>query len=611
MLATTLLLLGACSATPQEELVDRTPRNVSMKPATPAPAAVKEIPDLDDKWAKRDPIAKRFENMSFKADGASARFQRYISKTLEARGFNVDLSTLAAANAQTDGEWWDQAIDKPLRPGRTTLELKLEDVVATAAAESAQVKSFGVLPAIRQTAVREAEGRFTPEVFGEARAQTGNDPATAPGLVRNSDRLRRDDGTLEFGLRGRLRTGAEVTLAQRFGYVDTNSTDFDPGEQSESRTSLTLIQPLLRGSGLTHNAAPTRIARLDTEISQYELVRQLENFLLEVERAYWNLYSTRAEYFLMQQLAGHGTRLASQASARADIDADPALIIRAEAARDRWQANVIRAETAVSNAQYRLAALTSAPEMRASDAEFITISPPNAVSPTIGRDAVLLEVLERRPELRQAFLQYEAATLREGVAANEDLPELDLVLEGTLSGNADDDRFADAANDSEAGGLVGLRFSIPLGYDERAARYERRRLETIQQRHQAQSAISTILLEVEVSANEYAVAARDLSEQRRAHVAAQRELDAVRAQWEDGAGFATRGLALSELLNAYERINERERSVAVARATLAVSAANFNRSRGVLLDRWGVEVGPARGVRGETVYRVNSIRSGR
>lgn len=582
-----------------------------MKPATPPPPAVADVPELDDKWAKRDPIAKRFENMSFKAEGASSRFQRYISKTLEARGFNVDLSTLATANAGVDGEWWEQAIEKPLRPGRTTLELKLEDVVTTATAESAQVKSFGVLPAIRQTAIREAEGRFTPELFGEARAQAGNDPATAPGLVRNSDRLRRDDGTLEFGLRGRLRTGAEVTLAQRFGYVDTNSTDFDPGEQSESRTSLTLIQPLLRGSGLTHNAAPTKIARLDTEISQYELVRQLENFLLEVERAYWNLYSTRAEYFLMQQLAGHGTRLASQANARADIDADPALIIRAEAARDRWQANVTRAETAVSNAQFRLAALTGAPEMRASDLEFVTISPPDAVSPNIGRDAVLLEVLERRPELRQAFLQYEAATLREGVAANEDLPELDLVLEGTLSGNADDARFGDAAGDSEPGGLIGLRFSIPLGYDERAARYERRRLETIQQRHQAQSAISTILLEVEVSANEYAVAARDLSEQRRAHAAAQRELDAVRSQWDEGAGFATRGLALSELLNAYERINERERSVAVARATLAVSAANFNRSRGVLLDRWGVEVGPARGVRGETVYRVNSIRLGR
>lgn len=593
-------------------MIERPPQNLSLEAPDPAPPPrpADVIPEIDDNWAERDLFAKRFENMSFQSDGLASRFRVYIAKTLEARGFNIATARLSAAdaNAGAEREWWDDAIFAPIDKTRPTLELNLDDVVATATQESEQVKSFGVLPAIRQTAIREAEGRYTPEAFAEARAQAGNDPATAPGLVRNSDRLRRDDGTFEFGLRSRLKTGAEVTLAQRFGYVDTNSTDFDPGEQAESRTTLTLIQPLLRGGGLVHNEAPVRIARLDTEISQYELVRQLENFLLEVERAYWNLYSTRAELFLLQSLADHGDRLARQAEARADIDANPALVIRAEAARDRWRADVVRARTAVDNAQFRLAALTNDPSMRGSNAEFVTATPPLAVSPEVSREQILQEVLERRPELRQAFLQYEAATLREGVAANESLPELDLVLEGSLSGNAPNSRFDDAADDSEPGGLVGLRFSIPLGYDERAARYERRRLETVQQRHQAQSAISTILLEVEVSANEYAVAARDLAEQRRARAATQRELDAYAAQWEEGAGYATRGVALSELLDAYERINDRERSVAVARATLAVAAANFNRARGVLLDRWGVEIRPVGGVRGETVFRVNAVQ---
>ena len=85
------------------------------------------------------------------------------------------------------------------------------------------------------------------------------------------------------------------------------------------------MQPLLRGSGLDVNNAPTELAELDTKIAQYELVRQLENHLLEVERAYWALYTARANLFLSRHLAGHGRRLVQQAAARQEVDGDPTL----------------------------------------------------------------------------------------------------------------------------------------------------------------------------------------------------------------------------------------------------------------------------------------------
>ncbi|MEM9063603.1 MAG: TolC family protein, partial [Pseudomonadota bacterium] len=266
----------------------------------------------------------------------------------------------------------------------------------------------------------------------------------------------------------------------------------------------------------------------------------------------------------------------------------------------------VRAEAAVKNAQFRLAALTNAPELTQSQAELVTLSPPDAVSPKIGRDVILDQMLERRPEVQQAFLQYEASALREGIAANEQLPELDLVLEGVLSGNSDDRDFGGAATDSELGGLIGVRMSIPLGYDERDARYERRRLETIQQRHQTRSALSTVVLELEVSASEYAVAAKDLDFRRRARVDAQRELSALKVQWEDGSGTDTPSTTLESLIGAHERAADQEKAVAEARATLAVAAANFSRARGVLLDRWGIDIAPTDGVRDESIYRLNA-----
>ncbi|MEL6267470.1 MAG: hypothetical protein AAFR52_17790, partial [Pseudomonadota bacterium] len=87
----------------------------------------------------------------------------------------------------------------------------------------------------------------------------------------------------------------------------------------------------------------------------------------------------------------------------------------------------------------------------------------------------------------------------------------------------------------------------------------------------------------------------------------QRELEALRVQWEDGSGFQAPSSTLDDLLGAHERVSQEEQAVARARATLAVAAANFSRARGVLLDRWNVEVAPTTGVRDETIYRANAL----
>lgn len=609
--AVSLGALSNCEKVAQDQILGENapPERVSLEKIDPPPSAhADDVEEIDENWADRGLVAARFDNMIDRGDEAEQRFRTYLAQLITARGFALETEGLteAEANAGAQAEWWDDDLYRPMTGGPEATGFRLDDLIRRTVTDAHQVKAFGMLPAIRQTAVREAEGRFTPEAFGEAQISRVDDPATSPALTAGEDRLLSTEGAFEVGVRGLLRTGAEVTLAQRFSAIDTNQTDFVPGEQADSRTTLTIVQPLLRGSGLDLNNAPTRVAELDTKIAQYELIRQLENHLLEVERAYWGLYAARANLFLSRHLADHGRRISGQASARQDVDGDPTLPIKARAARSAWETDIVRAEAAVKNAQFRLAALTNAPELTQSQAELVTLSPPDAVSPKIGRDVILDQMLERRPEVQQAFLQYEASALREGIAANEQLPELDLVLEGVLSGNSDDRDFGGAATDSELGGLIGVRMSIPLGYDERDARYERRRLETIQQRHQTRSALSTVVLELEVSASEYAVAAKDLDFRRRARVDAQRELSALKVQWEDGSGTDTPSTTLESLIGAHERAADQEKAVAEARATLAVAAANFSRARGVLLDRWGIDIAPTDGVRDESIYRLNA-----
>ena len=90
-----------------------------------------------------------------------------------------------------------------------------------------------------------------------------------------------------------------------------------------------------------------------------------------------------------------------------------------------------------------------------------------------------------RPEINQAFLQLRAATIREKMQRNELLPELNLVLQGSLGG-LDGGRLtaAPTARQYNTGGPgygAGFVFSFPLENNIARARLERRRLELRQQ----------------------------------------------------------------------------------------------------------------------------------
>ncbi|MEM7284522.1 MAG: hypothetical protein AAF438_23230 [Pseudomonadota bacterium] len=260
-----LILCAACQPVPQDEILgaNRPPARVVLDEQSQAAADDDEpieIPGVDDKWANDDQISARTDNMINRADDVSGNFRHYVDQIVTERGFSLETESLsrADANVGAKSEWWDDDIYKAMLPGEQPLGIGLEEFISRAVRDSHQIKSFGLLPAIRETAVREAEGRFTPEAFAEARYQRVNDAATSPALTAGADRLLSDEGTLEIGIRSRIKTGAELTIAQQFSAIETNQTDFIPGDQARSQTTITLLQPLLRESGLSYNSAAPR-----------------------------------------------------------------------------------------------------------------------------------------------------------------------------------------------------------------------------------------------------------------------------------------------------------------------------------------------------------------
>lgn len=627
---TTILALAACAETPIVPGDRDIPRPAGFSPSVAeevnannagenltsdqARQRVDEFRVSKDSASQQWPVDtityKGFRNPGQRAIYLRRALGRYALIQAKESGTGVSLQRVRqAAGTSTPGtasEWWTGAIHKTdLTPHERNRAVSLPEVVNSTIRNSHQIAAFGDLPAIRGTAIQEARGRFVPEFFAEISKTRENDRATSPAIAAGAARAITDEEEAEFGVRSRLLTGGEVSVSQRFTTTDTNRTSYIPAEQTESRTTISLVQPLLRGSGVGHNDSPRRIANMDTQIATEEFRRQSEAHLLEVERAYWNLYVARAVFIQKSHLAGHGHRLASQVRSRVDIDADPVLVNRAASLAAQWRADSVRAKSAVDNAEFRLSALVNDPKLSAAKIELMPASAPNGALALLKTEDTIEDIFVNRPELQQAILQYEAALLREGMAANESLPELDLVLEASASGGTDGSSLSGAFQDKSNGygHVVGLKFSVPLGFDERDARYKRRRLETIQQERQVLSVISTILAEVDVSANEYIIATQDLTAQRQFQRAAQRDLNTLRNRWNDGIGDD--GIAImSALLSSYQQVQAAEQAVATARATREISAANLARARGVLLKRWGLKTDIRKDIRDQPTYKI-------
>jgi outer membrane protein TolC len=560
---------------------------------------------------------RRGDNAGFRTDELGKRFETYVRQIAAARGFTTSL------NEKTSGEgafaanvaWWTSALRSSVR-SNGSMPQSYSDLVGQALANSLQLGVFAELPAIRSTGVEEAKGRFKAEFFTEARYSDRNEPTTSIAQTRGSERLTDSDLSTEFGVRSRLKTGGELTVAQRFSDYSTNQVEYNPREQARSRTVVGLVQPLLRESGTVYNNSIQKIAELETTASLQEFSRQAESHLLEINRTYWTLYLARSIYLQQKKSRDAVADIVSRIASRENVDSATLQVSRARAALADRDSELVRAKSAISNSEARLKALINSPELNAvgSSAEIIPTDMPRYDMSDITEADLVQDALNLRPEIQQSFIAYRTALLREGMAANESLPQLDLVMEGSLSGRDADWKLGGAFGngvDHKPGYQVGVRLAVPLGKDERKVRYERRQIESNQQSLQVRAAVETVMLELEVSANEYGVAHREMLRRADSVKFALEDQRVLRERWSAGISAGQSGtdglVYLDQLLNAQERVASAERQFSEAQVTYQVSSANLARARGKLLSDLGLKVAQVANEKGLPVYKLMKL----
>ena len=514
------------------------------------------------------------------------------------REMNQDSGVGVGAPTPLVESWWDPHVQNSLRDVQP-MPADLHTLLYLAVHNSNQIKIAKADPLIRETAVAEADSAFDwVRYLDSAWNDTSEPVGNALTVGGNENRFEDQIFQATAGVRRTTRHGGQLDISQRFGWQDNNSQFFIPDNQATGRLTVSYTHPLLRGRGLAYNNSIVFLAQIDTEVAGDEFLAILQDELLEITRAYWNLYLERATLSQQMRLYLSTKEVVQTLSARQAVDTQGTQLILASSALENRRADLIRARTAVTNSETRLRGMINAPELGNSDElELIPVEPLPAFFHSTDLQNEIHVALQSRPELRAAVQQVKAGSIRLGVAQHELLPVLNLVTQGFLSGLEGDSDFGEALGDQFSLGRpsysVGVQYELPVGNRLARARVCRRQHELTQLQTEYSRALQTVQTEVDIAVRELNTSYREIRAKGRALVAAEAEVETIRQRWQrmiDGSGTAS--LNLESLLRAQERVTAAEREFVTSRLTYSLSVVNLKRANGTLLQSESISVTP-------------------
>jgi len=486
--------------------------------------------------------------------------------------------------------WWQEMVAGPIGFSKRTLPVDLNGLTQTALACSPLVKSILTEPQIRRSDLVVVDAEFDTTAFIEGNFADINEPVGSL-LTTGNDATRFLDQTFSSsaGLRKRARAGGSLEVVQRGGFQSNNSSLLDPNPQGTTRLEINFTQPLLKDRGRAVNNTRVLLAQIDLEMTKSDVRAELEKHLVDVTRAYWDLFGARAGWLQRNRLLQGAVDLHRVLLARDGVDSQKRQVLRAEVAVASRRSDLIRAETKIRNSQARLRVLTGDPRLVQSTAWELTPqeSPLSAPVRLSTREATIT-ALDNRPDIAKSIRQIQAVSARVGAARNQVLPRLDMILSTYVAGlDARRDTFGAFINqfsDGRPSYAAGLLFEVPLENRASRARLERSRWELTRAIHDFQQTTDVAFTEVEVAVRETRTALGEMVTKQQAIEAATHEVNYLNERWRllpDPNESAV--LLIENLLDAQERLADEERGFVQAQISYAMSWVQLRQAMGVLL----------------------------
>jgi outer membrane protein TolC len=485
--------------------------------------------------------------------------------------------------------WWSQESTKKIVAGRTQIPVSLDSLIQSALQNSPHIQVAATEPHIRQTSVFEEASQFDWLSYLETKYDDQNDPiGNTLTTGDNSTRFKQQEWYGRGGVKRKTGLGGEIDISQRLGYLDNNSRFLIPPDQGSSRLELSYRHPLFKGSGRSVNESLIVLANIDFRSASDDFLAELQSHLADVTETYWELVRSRSEYRQREKLLRSAEAVLENLNGRVKVDALHRQVYRAKAAVAKRRAEIARSITSIQNAESRLKLLVNDPMLKdGSRVEFVPVDGHDYRPVDIELSDVVSTALLHRPDISKAIRDVSAANVRLGVARNDVLPKLDLLVGSYVAGlDGDSDVFTAWSSQFKTGrpGFnVGFEFELPFGNRAAKARQERRQWEANRTLHQFRAVVETGITEVEIAAREVQTASQEVNGRYHAMVAAANETNFLIDRWQTLPGVDDSvTLLLEDLLDSQERQADEEAAFARAQCDFAVATVKLKQAMGTL-----------------------------
>lgn len=469
--------------------------------------------------------------------------------------------------------------------------LTLQQAVQSAVEHNIDLAVARLVPAISRAQVTRAEAAFDAVFFGSAGA-TRNDQPT-PNSATGSFGSQSLNYTARTGIRQPLTSGGQVSLELGWAYTDQKNSNFligIPDTYHSSDLTLQVVQPLLRGFGEDVNTASIAVARNAAEREVYELKSNLIQVIGDTETAYWDLRFAHQNWRIQAKLLEREIAERDRLLNRESLDLSPAAASELFARAASQEATVLLAEENVRAASRQLKRLINSPDLPMGDLTVVDpITPATEEAIGFSYHDAMDAALKHRPEVAQAILDIDDSGIRQRVADNNHLPQLDLSGAVRWQGLDEDDagpavgEAVDVFDNNFIDYILQLEFEQAIGNRDAEALYGQRRLEKQASVKTYQRTVQDIQLEVQNALGNVVTAFKQIAARYNARIAAADSVRAINAQEE--AGVALSPEFVSEKLNRLERLASAESTEAQAHTAYNQAVSDLYRVMGTLLER--------------------------
>ncbi len=468
------------------------------------------------------------------------------------------------------------------------VSVNLRSAVVTAVGNNLSIQVARLQPAINEADVAAAEAAFDAVFVAGVDLSKIDEPTPTPViggvLPIGTPASVSDQARFATGVRKPLTTGGEIFVATEVDYLNNRTPGFDffPDPSHASAVRIGLTQPLLRGFGASVNTATIRLSRNLERSALQQLRLDLLGLLADTEGAYWDLVLAWHELTINEWLVEVGIQVRDVMERRRDFDTRLAEYSDAVARVEERRGDVIAGRRLIRAASDRLKGLMNDPELSVGS-EALLVAADTLVDAPIRYDLreAITTAIGNRPEIQQAILAIDDATVRQELADNERLPLLNLSAEMAYFGLEDSlgDSYSRLGEGNFIDYLVGLAFEWPIGNRAAEAGYRRARLERSASVIAYQRAVQDVVLDVKAALRNCVTAYELIHASRSSRIAQAENLRALLVEEETLAGLTPEFLNLKF---------QRQERLAQAQSEEVRSLAAYNRSVAELYRALGI-----------------------